>query len=189
MLLQPQEKVLCEQLAAGQPPDSQRASALLAVDTGATHAATAELTGLTLGQVKYWLRKFGKIRMAIFPVELLSQSEPESLSSSQIPDQPTAPEALDLDQPVQKDKVEKKSNGATVAAEPVKKNKAKTKKIAKMTKATKKPKKKKKSKSGKKRKGKKNKNRKKKQGKKGKKKQDKKTSSGKKPKQKKKGKK
>jgi len=42
MLLEPQEKLVCEKIAAGQPPYSQRALSLLAIDASATQTTAAE---------------------------------------------------------------------------------------------------------------------------------------------------
>jgi hypothetical protein len=154
MLLKPKERLVCEQLTAGQPPYSQRAVSLLALDAGATQTAAAHQSGQTVGQVRYWLGKFRKNRMGIFPEELLPQSEPERLLSQELPDQPTAPEGMDLDQPGKQDTAGEQPKGATAEAERVKKGKAKSKKKSKKNKAAKKTNKKKKSKSGKKRRGK-----------------------------------
>ena len=77
MLLGPQERLICEQLVAGQPPYSQRAQSLLAIDAGATQKTAAQQSGLTVGQVSYWLSKFRKQGMSIFPEKLLLQIEPE----------------------------------------------------------------------------------------------------------------
>ena len=66
-MLKGSERATIRQAAETSSLLGQRASALLALDEGATHAATADLSGLTLGQVKYLIRKFGKERMAMFP--------------------------------------------------------------------------------------------------------------------------
>ncbi len=68
-MLQPEERQVIRRIAAGQPPHSQRARALLALNSGASQASAAEVAGLTEGQVKYWLRKFRKVRLSIFPQE------------------------------------------------------------------------------------------------------------------------
>lgn len=156
MLLQPPEKVLCEQLAAGQAPHSQRAIALLALDAGATQTAAAGQSGQTVGQVRYWLGKFEKNRMSIFPEELLAQSGPESPSSPQLPNEPAAPEALDSDQPLSEAPPLEQPIEAPVKAKQVKKAKPKTKKKSKKAKKTKKAKKGKKKPKTKKQAGKKN---------------------------------
>lgn len=181
MLLEPQERLVCEQLAAGQSPYNLRAQSLLAIDEGATQTAAAQRSGQTVGQVRYWFSKFRKSRMDIFPEELLPQPEPELLSSQQLPDQPPVREALDLDQPVKQDTVGEKSKDTAAEAgaevEPVKKGKGKKKKKSKKAKATKKAQGKEKKKKSKKAK----------KGKKKKKKKDKKKPSGKKQGKKKKG--
>ena len=45
LLLEPQEKLILERIAAGQPPHSQRAQSLLAVDAGVSHTQAAQQTG------------------------------------------------------------------------------------------------------------------------------------------------
>ena len=57
-LLTPKEREALRMISAGKDTHSQRATALLAIDGGATQAQAAEQTGLTRGQVKYWLAKF-----------------------------------------------------------------------------------------------------------------------------------
>jgi hypothetical protein len=57
-LLTAAERVLLHQIAAGETPDSQRAQALLAIDKGATQSSASQLSGLTLGQVRYWLGRY-----------------------------------------------------------------------------------------------------------------------------------
>jgi len=69
ILLEPQERLACKQIATEKPPHSQRAQALLAIDQGETQAEAGRLSGLSVGQVKYWLGKFRKDRMNIFPSE------------------------------------------------------------------------------------------------------------------------
>lgn len=66
-LLTVEERVDCEMLAAGDPWYSPRAQALLALDEGATRKEAGEQTGLTLGQISYWLKRFRADRMAAFP--------------------------------------------------------------------------------------------------------------------------
>lgn len=62
-LLKPREVTACEKLAASELPDSQRAAALLAIHQGATQAAAAEATGLSIGQVKYIVTRFRRLGM------------------------------------------------------------------------------------------------------------------------------
>ena len=79
-LLEPQERLLCEQIANREPPHSQRAQALLAIDKGETHAEASRLSGLSVGQVNYWLGKFRKDRMDIFPSESLKTDQQDTKS-------------------------------------------------------------------------------------------------------------
>ena len=74
-LLGTQERAIVSQIAATDPPYSQRAQALLALDEGLTQAEAGRQAGLTSGQVRYWLRKFRTEGTAIFPQDLLSQTE------------------------------------------------------------------------------------------------------------------
>ena len=90
MLLGSQERLICEQIAAGQPPYSQRAQSLLAVDVGVTQKTAAQQSGQTVGQVSYWLSKFRKEGMSIFPEELLLQTETEPTPPEQLTDQKKA---------------------------------------------------------------------------------------------------
>ena len=126
-LLSPEERKACEQISGGEAPFSQRALALMAIDEGATQAAAGERAGLTSGQVKYWLAKFRKEGVAIFPEA--SPVEPET--------EPTAPEVA-------------AGETLTVAAKQEEKPKAKkVAKVEKKGKKAKKPKKKTKAKKGK----------------------------------------
>jgi hypothetical protein len=70
-LLTQSEQAICRHIAAGDPPNSQRALALLVVNAGSTQSAAAEQAGLSRGQVKYWLSRFRKHRLDVFPSELL----------------------------------------------------------------------------------------------------------------------
>ena len=66
-LLSPEARAACERIAAGEAVWSQRAQALLAVDEGATQAEAGQRAGLTPGQVEYWLGKFRRDQLSIFP--------------------------------------------------------------------------------------------------------------------------
>ena len=116
-LLAPQEKLILEQIAAGEPPHSQRAESLLAIDAGVTQKIAALQSGQTVGQVSYWLGKFRRERMGIFPEGLLHQTESAATPSEQLTEQ-TAPEA----RPDKKEKTKKKSKKAK-ASKKVKKGK------------------------------------------------------------------
>ena len=102
-LLGPQEKLILEQIAAGGPPHSQRAQSLLAIDAGVTQKKAALQSGQTVGQVSYWLSKFRRDRMGIFPEELLRQSESELSPPLQLPGQLTPSEGSEIDQQVEGD--------------------------------------------------------------------------------------
>jgi outer membrane biosynthesis protein TonB len=58
---------VCERVAAGEAPWSQRAQALLALDEGATQVGAGGRAGLTQGQVRYWLGRFRQDGLSIFP--------------------------------------------------------------------------------------------------------------------------
>jgi len=76
-LLTSQERAICEQIAVREAPHSQRALALLALDEGITQAQAGERASLSRGQVKYWVAKFRKQRLSIFPDGLLDEPDAE----------------------------------------------------------------------------------------------------------------
>ncbi len=75
-LLSAQEREVFIRISTGEAPHSQRAQALLAIDEGATQAAAGEGAGLTSGQVRYWLAKFRKEGLAMFPEDAIMEPEP-----------------------------------------------------------------------------------------------------------------
>lgn len=77
-LLSDQEREAFKMIATGNDLHGQRAIALLAIDEGASQAQAAEQAGLTTGQVKYWLGKFRRVRMEIFPEQILKAEKVES---------------------------------------------------------------------------------------------------------------
>lgn len=81
--LSSEERAIFSQIATGEPPYSQRAQALLAIDEGATQAEAASEAGLTKGQVRYWLTKFRRDRTDIIPEELLNQAQQVDAESPQ----------------------------------------------------------------------------------------------------------
>ena len=135
MLLNPKERTGCQQLAAGEAPHNQRAQALLALDEGATQESAGQRAGLTKGQVRYWLGKFRKARMAIFPK---SPSAP-----TPTPDAPPAPEITIEESPVEKPKPVKESPQeaelAVIGADAVKESAKKKQAAPKKSKKVKKP--------------------------------------------------
>ena len=157
-LLEPQEKLILEQIAAGEPPYSQRAQSLLAIDAGVTQKIAALQSGQTVGQVSYWLSKFRREGMAIFPEEILRQSGYEPPPPLQLPGQLTPSGGSEIDQQVEGDVSREDSISPAAEAKPEQIEGKKVK--SKPDKASKKVKKEKKSpateaKSGKKKKSKK----------------------------------
>lgn len=75
-LLSDQEREAFKMISTGNDLHGQRAIALLAIDEGATQAQAAQQSGLTPGQVKYWLGKFRQVRMEIFPEQVLKTEKP-----------------------------------------------------------------------------------------------------------------
>ena len=76
-LLSDQEREAFKMISTGNDLHGQRAIALLAIDEGATQAQAAQQSGLTPGQVKYWLGKFRQVRMEIFPEQVLKAEKPK----------------------------------------------------------------------------------------------------------------
>ena len=133
-LLTQDEKNLCEVIAKlNIRLISQRAKALLFVDQGNTQAKSAELSSLSIGQLRYLLVLFKEKGINLFPAHLLPQKEETTAPTPEKADEPTAP-------------VEKELN----AKEEENKTKMKIKKTKKEKKADKKPAKLKKKKKGKK---------------------------------------
>jgi len=102
-LLGAQEKLTLEQIAAGGPPHSQRAKSLLAIDAGVTQKTAAMQSGQTVRQISYWLSKFRRDRMGIFPEELLRQTGSELSPPLQLPGQLTPSEGSKIDQQIEGD--------------------------------------------------------------------------------------
>ena len=144
-LLSAQERVAFRMISSGNDLHGQRALALLAIDEGATQAQAGQQSGLTPGQVKYWLGKFREIRLAIFPDQVLEAAGQDPLSSQ--------PEVTVEPTPAAE---KPKKKGKTKKAKDTKKKKAKKSKAKKGKKAgqkkVKKAKKKKKVKQDKKKK-------------------------------------
>ena len=144
-LLSSQEREAFKMISTGNDLHGQRAIALLAIDDGATQKQAAERSGLTTGQVKYWLGKFRQVRMEIFPEQVLQADQLDADQGEPEPDVKKAKKA----------KKAKKTKKATGKKAKKKKAKGKTKKKGKKAK-----KKKAKDKSKKKGKGKKKKSKK-----------------------------
>lgn len=130
IFLSPQERAACQLLSTGKAPHSQRASALLALDQGVTQAQAAENTGLTLGQVRYWLGRFREVRLAIFPEPVMREAVVESPAAVE----PAPQEAPDRPKKGKKSKKSKKSKGKKSKSKkgkdrPKRKGKGKKKKV------------------------------------------------------------
>ena len=120
-LLTSQERDVCSLISEGDSINSQRAQALIAIDDGATHAQAGQRAGLSQGQVKYWLLKFRKMRLDIFPEIYLKDTEAGMTI--------TTAEAREKDDPSELSTgVVKKSKGAKTKKSKKKKSKGKTKK-------------------------------------------------------------
>lgn len=126
-LLNPGERRICEELARGKAPWSQRAQALLSVDGGASYTDAGEITGLRASQVKYWVDAFRRRGVEIFPEggEMEVVLLPD-LSDTEI-DQVEASVAETPKKP-RKTKNKKKSKGKMGKASKIKARKKKKKK-------------------------------------------------------------
>jgi hypothetical protein len=82
-LLNSQGEQICIKLAAGKAPWSQRAQALMAINEGASETVASERSGLRPTQVKYWLNKYQKQGMAIFPEPLLQEMDKPANTSAE----------------------------------------------------------------------------------------------------------
>jgi len=131
-LLNVQEREICEKLSGGEAPYRQWAQTLLAIDGGASQAEAAQRSGLTNNQVRYWLAKFRKLGLGIFPQQSLVS---------------TMPDISDLDMPVVEEQV-KAASEEVEDAEVVDEGEAKEKETT-LTSKVKKLKEKKKGKQGK----------------------------------------
>lgn len=121
-LLSGQEREAFKMISTGNDLHGQRALALLAIDEGASQAEAGRRAGLSTGQVKYWLGKFRRVRMEIFPEQVLK------------------PEQLDLEQgdKTKNSKKTKKSKGKKSKKKAAKKSKSKQGKKSKKKKSKKK---------------------------------------------------
>jgi transposase-like protein len=85
-LLSPEERAVCERVAAGEAPWSQRAQALLALDEGDTQVGAGGRAGLTHGQVRYWLDRFRQDGLSIFPES--EEAEATELKAAEAAEKP-----------------------------------------------------------------------------------------------------
>jgi len=96
-LLNPEQRIVCEQVAVGETLNSRRAQALLVVDSGATQAEAGRQAGLTLYQVKYCLIRFRQLGVAMFPPVTTAATQPEPDLS---PDPVLVPDPAPIPEPV-----------------------------------------------------------------------------------------
>lgn len=66
-----EEILVVTHITSAEAPYSQRAQALLAINHGKTADEAGEASGLRATQVKYWVSRYRKSGLAIFPEELL----------------------------------------------------------------------------------------------------------------------
>lgn len=125
-----QERDACEKIvvyATGLP--SQRATALLAIDTGTSQAEAARQSGLTPGQVRYLLTSFAKKRLTIFPEEaFVSDAPSEVIEQIATANEPPAKQQAAAATKEKKKKTKKKEEKAGKASKKGKKEKKKKEK-------------------------------------------------------------
>ena len=68
-LLSSTQRTFCQTRADQPAPNGPRARALLALDQGNTQQQAAEQSGLSLGQVRYCLRRFRTVALEMFDTE------------------------------------------------------------------------------------------------------------------------
>jgi CHAD domain-containing protein len=71
LLLRPQERTMLEQVATRRGNYGKRARALLALDDGASQREASSRTPLARSRVRFWARRFGEVRLGVFPVHVL----------------------------------------------------------------------------------------------------------------------
>ena len=103
---------------------------MLAINDGASEAVASEFSGLRTTQVRYWLNKYQKMGMAIFPTDTLQGIEKSAtITAESTPDeaQQTVEEASkeQKSKKVKKKKDKKKKNNAKRSKRSKKAQKAK----------------------------------------------------------------
>lgn len=134
--LKPNEVTACKRLAVSDSADNKRATALLAVHTGATQVAAGEISGLTAGQVRYIVRRFRVMRLDALSFDV--ETKPNIA-------QPDDDDAVLVDNKPKKAKKKSKKDKKLKKTK-LKESDKKTKKSKNKTKTDKKEKKKKKTK-------------------------------------------
>ena len=88
-LLTAQQRKACQGRANQPAPNGPRAKALLALDKGSTQQQAADEAGLSLGQVRYCLRRFRNVAMALFDAPTPSESKPAVKTVAPSPEEKT----------------------------------------------------------------------------------------------------
>jgi len=124
-LLTADERDRCEQIANGERPHSQRATALLCVDEGCTQSQAAAQSDLSASQVQYWVAKFKRDRMGIFPTAPTEQPAVEKEKEAAEP----SDDVVEKKVKKEKKKKEKKKKSDKKKSKKEKKGKKKDKKV------------------------------------------------------------
>ena len=75
-LLTAQQRKTCQTQSNQPAPNGPRAKALLALDKGSTQQQAADESGLSIGQVRYCLRRFRTVALQLFDPVTPSASKP-----------------------------------------------------------------------------------------------------------------
>ncbi|MGB2336269.1 MAG: hypothetical protein ACPH5V_03085 [Alcanivorax sp.] len=75
-LLTAQQRKTCQTQSNQPDPNAPRAKALLALDKGSTQQQAADESGLSIGQVRYCLRRFRTVALQLFDPATPSASKP-----------------------------------------------------------------------------------------------------------------
>eukprot|EP01155_Anaeramoeba_flamelloides_P030276 Anaeramoba_flamelloidesa86421_82.p1 GENE.a86421_82~~a86421_82.p1 ORF type:complete len:167 (+),score=40.96 a86421_82:124-624(+) len=77
-LLSGKDRGVCENISVGEDTiNKKRAIALLSIDNGNTQIKAAEDSGLSVGQVRYFLSKYRTLGISCFPSELMETKKEE----------------------------------------------------------------------------------------------------------------
>ena len=88
-LLTAQQRKLCQTQSNQPAPNGPRAKALLALDEGNTQQQAAEASGLSLGQVRYCLRRFRSVGLALFDTPTTTGNKPAVKTVAPSPEEKT----------------------------------------------------------------------------------------------------
>ncbi|MED5388681.1 MAG: helix-turn-helix domain-containing protein [Pseudomonadota bacterium] len=75
-LLTAQQRKICQTQSSQPAPNGPRAKALLSLDEGNTQQQAAQASGLSLGQVRYCLRRFRTVSLDLFDAATPTSSQP-----------------------------------------------------------------------------------------------------------------